>query len=139
MYRANYKRAFDPWTDFWGMDDLFRTLPKAYHGYPVTSAWKDDDKATVELELPGIDPGDVDISVEGHTLSISGDRKVEDLGDKEHYQHRERWHGKFTKTFDLPYDVDSAKVEAHYKNGILTVTLPRAEADKPRRIEVTLN
>ena len=103
------------------------------------NAWRDDEKAVVEAELPGVDPKDVDISVRGRKLTITGERKAEELNEEERYHYKERWHGKFQRSFDLPYEVDSEKVEAVYKDGILTVTLPRAEADKPRKIEVTLN
>lgn len=140
MYRTRLQRTFNPWEEIF--DDFFGQLPQTApraHAGPAVNTWKDDDKAVVEVELPGVEPGDVDISIEGVTLTIAGERKTGELAEEERYQYRERWHGKFSRSFELPYDVDSEKVEAAYKDGVLTVTLPRAEADKPRKIEITLN
>jgi HSP20 family protein len=86
--------------------------------------------------LPGIDPNAIDISVVGKTLTLRGSRKPEEFKENESYHRRERWHGQFTKTIELPFDIDSGKVDAQYRKGILRITLPRAEADKPRKISV---
>jgi HSP20 family protein len=139
MYRTNLHRIFDPWNELFGLDEFFRSWPETTNGYPAVTAWKDEEKAVVEAELPGFEPGDVDISVKGRRLTISGERKAEGLEGQDSYHYKDRWHGSFTRSFELPFEVDDKKVEAQYRHGILTVTLPRAEADKPRKIEVTLN
>ena len=135
MYRTSLQRTFDPWSNLF--EDFFRQQPEQSAGGPVVNAWKDDEKAVVEAELPGVDPKDVDISVRGRKLTITGERKAEELNEEERYHYKERWHGSFTRAFELPFEVDADKVEAGFKHGILTVTLPRAEADKPRKIEIT--
>jgi HSP20 family protein len=139
MYRTNLQRVFDPWADLRTFDDFFKTLPEQSSGFPAVCAWKDEEKATVELEIPGMDPADIEISVKGTSLKISGERKGLEIKDEDHFHHRERWYGEFTRAFDLPYEVDSSKVDAAYKEGILTIALPRAEADKPIKIEIALN
>jgi len=137
MYRTSLQRTCNPWSDLF--EDFFRYQPEQSAGGPAVNTWKDDDKAVVEAEIPGVDPKDVDISVSGRTLTITGERKAEELKDEERYHYKERWHGSFQRSFELPYAIDQTKIEAAYKDGILTVTLPRAKADKPRKIEVTLN
>ncbi len=139
MYRTSLDRVFDPLFDYRGLEDFFNTWPERSHSYPTAYAWKDDEKVTVELEIPGFDPKEVEISVKATTLTVSGERKGLELEDKDHYHHHERWHGKFQRSFELPFEVEADKVEAKYLNGILTVTLARAESDKPHRIEITHN
>ena len=139
MYRTSLARVFDPMFDYRGLEDFFNTWPERSRAYPMAYAWKDDEKTTVELEIPGFDPKDVDIQVKDKTLTISGERKGLELEDKDHYHHHERWYGKFNRCFELPFEVEADKVEAKYVDGILTVTLLRAESDKPHRIEITHN
>ena len=103
--------------------------------YPLVNIWESTDGLVVDAELPGINPSDVDIAVANGRLTISG-KYPEAEGDAKTYQRRERTEGEFTRAFELPYRVEAETVTATYKNGILRVTLPRAEADKPKRITV---
>jgi len=104
--------------------------------FPAVNVWVGGDTAVVTTELPGVDPKAIDISVVGRSLTLRGSREPEELKDNQSYHRRERWYGQFTKTLELPFDVESAKVEAKFGKGILSITLPRAEADKPRKITV---
>jgi HSP20 family protein len=104
--------------------------------FPPLNAWVGESDVIVTAELPGIDPGKVDISVVGDTLTLSGSRDAEPLKEKETYHRQERSHGRFTRTLQLPFPVETGKVEAKYERGILQISLPRAEADKPRKISV---
>jgi HSP20 family protein len=104
--------------------------------FPLVNAWLGEGDIIVTAELPGVDPGKVDISVVGDTLTISGSRETEPLREGESYHRQERGHGRFTRSLQLPFHVDAGKVEAKYDRGILQMTLPRAEADKPRKISV---
>lgn len=102
--------------------------------YPPLNMTVTEDEVVAELELPGVDPKEVSISVTGHSLTVSGERKPEkDLKD---YHLRERLMGRFERSVALPYRVDSGKVAATYRNGILVVKMARSEADKPRTITV---
>ncbi|MBM4315661.1 MAG: Hsp20/alpha crystallin family protein, partial [Deltaproteobacteria bacterium] len=98
--------------------------------------WVGEGDVIVTAELPGMDTGNTDISVVGDTLTISGSRKAEPLKEGESYHRQERSHGQFKRTLQLPFRVEADKVEAKYEKGILRLTLPRAEADKPRKISV---
>jgi len=90
----------------------------------------------VTAELPGVDPNNLDISVINETLTLRGSRKPPELKEGETFHRRERLFGEFTRTLQLPFRVDSNAVEAHVKNGVLIVKLPRAEADKPRKVAI---
>jgi len=139
------------WTDFdrFGFPDPWRALDRlnrAVSGsgllapstseFPLVNVWMDGDRAVVTTELPGVDPKDVDISVAGKTVTLRGARS---LGDacKEGCEHRhERWSGNFSRSFDMPFVIDQNKVDAKFSKGVLHVTLPRAESDKPRKIAI---
>jgi len=103
---------------------------------PPVNAWVGESDVVVTAELPGVDPGKVDVSVVGDTLTISGVLEAEALKAGESYHRQERSHGRFTRSLQLPFHVEAGNVEAKYERGILRVTLPRAEADKPRRVSV---
>ena len=138
-------RARQPWSMFddllsW-QDDFNRLLDgsrlnRRGAGYPPVNAWISDDHVVVEAELPGVDPKDVDISVEGDELKLSGKREPEPELESRRYHKRERTSGEFSRVLSLPYRVDSGKVQAAYRHGLLRVSLPRAEADKPKKITV---
>jgi len=105
-------------------------------GYPAMNVWTNEDGAVVTAELPGIDPETLDIAVVKNTLTLSGEHKPLELEEGEVYHRRERGYGKFTRSFQLPFNVEGDIVEATYEKGVLNITLPRAEADKPRKITV---
>ena len=105
------------------------------HSYPATNVWTDEDGAVVSAELPGVDPEDIDISVVNDTLTVSGTRKPEEEKEAS-YTLREREHGEFTRTFQFPFQVQGDQVKATLDTGVLHITLPRTEEDKPKKIEV---
>ena len=92
----------------------------------------------VEAELPGMELSDLEILVHGNQLSIKGERP-EPSGEEKKWHRQERGYGKFTRLIELPFDLDQAKVEAELRNGVLSITLPKREESKPRRIEVKAN
>jgi len=109
-----------------------RTAPD----YPSLNVWTNEDGAVVTAELPGFAPEDIDISVEGSTLTLRGSRQPEALEEGGTYHRRERRHGRFSRSFQLPFQIDPKKVEAIAEKGVLHISLPRAEEEKPRRIAV---
>jgi len=113
-------------------ESVFRRAP----GYPAMNIWVADDDAILTAELPGIDLENVDISVAGETLTLSGEYKPEDLPEGAKVHRQERAYGSFSRSFQLPFLVDANGVEASYARGILEIKLPRAEADKPKKIAV---
>lgn len=119
------------------MDRLFTGEALSFTGrYPAVNIWAGEDDMIVTSEIPGIEPGDIDISVTGDTLTISGSRTPDELKEGEAYHRRERAYGRFNRTVQLPFKVDANKVGARYEKGVLNIVLPRAEEDKPRKISI---
>lgn len=104
--------------------------------FPLVNVAEDKDSYQVRAELPGLRAEDMDISVTGKNLAITGERKILPETKEAKYHRREREAGKFSRVLALPGEVDNDKVEARLTDGILTVVLPKAEAAKPRQISV---
>lgn len=104
--------------------------------FPLMNITEDKDKYYIRAELPGIKADELEISVTGDTLSISGERKLPEEDEKAHYHRREREAGRFSRIVTLPGQLNTSKVEARCTDGVLTVTLPKAEATKPKQIAV---
>ena len=105
--------------------------------YPAMNVWMNDEGVVVTAELPGCSPDNIDITVVGDTLTVKGNRTDEELPEGAVYHRRERTCGSFSRGFALPFEVEASGVDATFEQGVLRITLPRAEADKPRRIQVT--
>ncbi len=105
--------------------------------YPPVNIWASGDEAVVKAELPGVDPKDVEITVKDSVVSLSGERKAEEPAEGVVCHRCERGSGSFSRSFSLPFAVDREKVKASFANGVLTITLPRAEESKPRKIAIT--
>ena len=110
--------------------------PMGSRTFPATNLWTGRDGAVVTAQIPGVAPDQIELSVQGDTLVIGGSRDAYALGEGERYVRQERETGAFTRTIQLPFRVEPDKVEASYAQGILTVTLPRLDADKPKQISV---
>lgn len=130
----------DMWREMERMDrSLGKALPSTKAEFPPADVWVAGDTAVVTVELPGVDPEAVEISVAGALLTLRGERKAEEIGEGAAYHRRERWNGRFTRVFELPFTVDAGKVEAKFSRGVLKITLPQIEAEKPRKILVTMH
>jgi HSP20 family protein len=105
-------------------------------GFPEVRMVAGDDEVRILAEVPGVASEDLEISVHGQTLTLKGKRPGPEAGDGVHLHRRERLAGEFVRSLQLPFRVDSEKVEASLKNGILTLRLPRPAEDQPRRIAV---
>jgi HSP20 family protein len=112
------------------------TEPFFSRAYPAVNVSEDGDKFYVRAELPGINPEDLDVSVVEGSLVIRGERKIAPAEEGVNYHRREREGGVFRRILNLPERVDPAKVSAGLKDGLLTVTLAKAEETKPRKIGV---
>jgi len=110
----------------------FRTAP----AYPAMNVWASEEGLKITAEVPGVSPKDIDISVVGNTLTLSGARESDELKNGTHYHRQERGYGNFTRSIQLPFSVNVSKVEATFKDGVLSITLPRAEEDKPKKITI---
>jgi len=127
----------NPWRAFERLNHAASGLLAPSAGeFPLVNVWLDGDRVMITSELPGVQPVNVDISVAGKLVTLRGSRATEDACEGECPHRRERWIGAFTRTIELPYMVDQDKVEARFSKGVLELTLPRAEADKPRKIAI---
>jgi HSP20 family protein len=135
--------------DAWGaMDQLqrevnrlfepfVRSAPRNFESFPLVNVWTSEDNALVTAEIPGIDPDSIEVTVKDNTVTLRGKREIEKLKEGETYLRQERGAGAFVRAFTLPFRVDADKVTAEYRLGILQLTLPRRQEDKPRRIAIS--
>ena len=107
---------------------------------PSVDIYETDDHALVlKAELPDVNREDIDLRVENDTLTIGGQKKIDKNVKEEKYHRVERLYGSFSRTFTLPPTVDAGRINAEYRNGVLTVTLPLREEARPRQIQVAVN
>ena len=122
-------------------DRLYRSSPDSFMGWgeynPRADFSESDEEFKIVLELPGIGKEDFNISVHNGVLTISGEKKVENSENNGHkYRLYERYSGSFHRTFELPENVNEDGIKAEYKDGLLTVNLPKSEKAKAREITV---
>jgi len=114
---------------------------------PARGAWvpavdvfeNDQHELVLKAELPDLKREDIDIRVENNALTLSGQKKAEQEFSEDRYHRIERTFGHFSRTFTLPNTVDTGRISAEYKNGVLTVKLPKREDAKPKQIQVQIN
>jgi HSP20 family protein len=106
---------------------------------PSVDILEKDGNLILRAELPGLTEKQIDLKVEGNTLTLKGERKMENEDKKSNYHRVESYYGSFTRSFSLPETVDLDKINAEYKNGILTITLPQKPEVKPREIPVSVH
>jgi HSP20 family protein len=111
---------------------------RSARGYPLINLSGDAEKYVVEALAPGLDLGSLDLSVQGNVFTISGEKKPIQNIEPEAFHRRERSTGKFVRSYQLDCDVNEAGAKAEYKNGILTITLPKSEKAKPKTIAVNV-
>ena len=142
-------RSLDRWSNLRDeMNSLFdapfwaNTMREAqlFTGWtPALDLYQTNDDVVAVVELPGMRKEDIDLSMQDGILTISGERKEEAAADGEKTARTERFVGKFRRSISLPTRVDANKVNATYKDGILTVTMPKAEEVKPKQIQVNVS
>ncbi len=139
MYRTRIRQLphFDTMDSPLDLFNRFIGANSMQHVFPSFNLWADDDGAVLTSELPGVKIEDLDITVSGKQVSIKGSRKcMDEATEGGEVVRQERIEGSFERSIQLPYNVEVGKVEAKMTNGVLQVTLPRAEIDKPRKITV---
>jgi len=104
--------------------------------YPLMNVYEDSEAVTVEALAPGLNVETIQVSVKGDTLTIQGEKKPLSGVKPEAFHRSERATGKFTRTLELESEIDENKVKAEYANGLLTITLPKAESAKPKLIQI---
>jgi len=103
---------------------------------PPVDIYETEDAIVLKAELPGIDAKDVEVRVEDNTLYLKGERKYEKEVKEQNYHRVERSYGSFARSFSLPNSIDAEKVKAEYKDGLLTLTMPKREEAKPKTIKI---
>lgn len=123
------------WDEFFGpARRAFRPLEGEW--VPAVDVSETADQVMIKAEVPGIDAKNIDISLSGDVLTIKGEKKSEREEKKENYHLVERSYGSFSRSLRLPTAVDADKIEANYKQGVLTITCPKKEEAKPKAIEI---
>ncbi len=120
-------RLFEPFS---------RTAAGAGGDFPAVNIWTGEDDVILTAEIPGVDPDTLEVTVKNDTVTLRGSREANGLEEGESYLRHERGAGRFVRSFALPFPVEGDAVTAQYRMGILQVTLPRREEDKPKKITV---
>jgi HSP20 family protein len=133
---------WDPFREMTQVQNQFNRLVDSVWGgrqeswLPAVDVFDTKEGVVLKAELAGMNPDDIQIEVEDNVLTIKGERKLEEKVDEERYYRVERRFGSFQRSLALPQGVKSDDISASYEDGILTVTVPKAEEEKPRRVEV---
>ena len=118
------------------LDQGFDTATRDATWSPAVDIHEETERFVVRADLPGVKPADIEITAEKGVLSLRGTRDFEQRKDDGHYSRVERVSGKFVRTFSLPENVQTDAIKAQFKDGVLELTIPKAEKAEPRRIEV---
>ena len=103
--------------------------------FPSVNLFADQEGVVLRAEVPGVEPNSIDVSIQRNALSVSGERPIKGR-DKGSYHRRERRFGKFSRSIQLPQDLDTEKASADCRNGVLTIRIPRREEAKPRQVKI---
>ena len=121
-------------------DELDRLFESPLTGWaPALDVHEDKDSFIVRTELPGLQRDDIEVSLHDGALVISGERRAEKVAEGVEIHRQERYYGKFQRALTLPTPVAADKIKAQYRDGVLTVTLPKVEEAKPKKIDVSVN
>jgi HSP20 family protein len=123
-------------------DEMFtgRPMVESEVGWvPRADVHEQDHAFVVQLDLPGVEKDNVKVKFEDNTLVVSGERKYESTTDEKSFHRVERIYGSFTRSISVPKDIDSEKISASFKNGVLEITLPKTNEVKPKEIEIRVN
>ena len=126
------------------MNRLLEDFPRLRMGNGDLSAWapevdvfEEGDNLVLKMDVPGMDPKAIDVQVENNTLTLRGERKTEREEQKRNYYFSERSYGAFARSFTLPSSTDANKIKADCKDGVLQITMPKAEDSKAKRINIS--
>lgn len=140
---------WDPFRDFMGIQERLNRLlvespatarvglDEGYGAWaPPVDIFEKGDHLVIRAEVPGVDKNDIDVRVENGVLQIRGERKAESEVDEKTAYRMERVYGSFIRSFTLPTTVDASKIAAKYRDGVLEVTIPKAEEAKPKKVRI---
>ena len=135
-----------PWSVFDELESLQRDFNRAFganwpararrRSYPPFNVWSGKEGLIVDAEVPGVDPKDLNVSVSGDELTLQGKVGAEGAREGETVHREERRSGEFVRVLQLPFRAKESDIRANYKNGILRITVPRPEEEKPKKIAI---
>lgn len=143
--------ALTPWSPLHEMDEIRsemnRLFDYAFGGQnsngllesvwaPAVDVIQEADRFVIHADLPGMKREDIDITMNGNTLSVSGEKKFENETKEGSYFRSERYSGRFHRSIEMPHSIDANRIEASYKDGVLTISLPKSEEARPKQIKV---
>jgi HSP20 family protein len=151
-------RELTPWqTPFRALDEMQREMNHLFSRFfgegeqggsrwqsslesyvPAVESWVRDNTLYVKADLPGIDPEDVEVTVEGNRLTLRGHRKAESEGAENGYGHREVQYGTFIRSFTIPEGVKAEDIQARYHNGVLELSIPLPESVQPKKVNIAI-
>ena len=130
--RDRMDRLFDQYSRGWGADEGLTTSL----WNPPVDVYETNESIVIKADLPEVAPNDVDIAVQGNTLTVRGERKRESEINEKDYHRVERSYGTFARSFTLPATIDADKIEANFSQGVLKINLPKREESKPKQVKV---
>ena len=133
--RDRMDRLFDQYSRGWGADEGLETSL----WNPPVDVYETHESIVIKADLPEVAPNEVDIAVEGNTLTVRGERKRESEINEKDYHRVERSYGTFARSFTLPATIDADKIEANFSQGVLKINLPKREESKPKQIKVKVS
>ncbi|MGC8474892.1 MAG: Hsp20/alpha crystallin family protein [Acetobacteraceae bacterium] len=139
MLSPSLWRRSDP---FALMQSMMRDLDSGFWptveapAFPAVNVWQGPEAIAITAELPGVEPGDVQIAVKDDVLTLSGERKAPEVPEDVRWHRNERSYGKFSRAIRLPFAAADDKIEARMTNGVLRIAIARPDAAKPRKIEI---
>jgi HSP20 family protein len=141
MALVRWRPTTDSWDPFAGLEEIRREMNRVFDTAfaPALDVVEEQDNFLVKIDLPGLGKDDVSVTIQDNFLTIKGERKHDVEKKETNFYHRERVHGTFARTIELPTRVDAGKVEATFRDGVLHVTLPKSEEAKPKEIKVSVN
>jgi len=137
-----WNRVQNPWDEMYRLNRDFRRLldgwsrPATASEFPPVNISVNSEEALLTAEVPGVDPGKLEITVQGDTVTLKGTRELPTSKAEESCLRQERFGGEFTRSFNLPFSINRDGVAARYEKGVLYLTLPRREEEKARKISV---
>ncbi len=122
------------WNRLAGETSLAKSLQREWA--PTTDTTETSDAIHIKAELPGLEPSDIEVSILDDVLTIKGEKKQEEEKEEEHHHYRECFYGSFQRSFRLPAEVQTDKIEAKFDKGVLRITLPKSEETKKKEIKI---
>lgn len=140
---------WNPWKDMWPSKKYFSSIfddvlypvkdassDEMWSWDPVVDIYDNQDRIVIKAEIPGVDKKNIAVDLNGRVLTLKGERSSDNEIKEDSYYRKERTYGKFERAFTIPMDVEPEKIKADYKDGVLSVEIPKPEAKKPKNITV---